>query len=248
MALRSDGMRTEKRILTTCVRLFLENGYHATTLQQISKESGVSIGSFFNLFHSKDGVLQELVRFMFENQFSMARHTIGAELPPVYIYAVETSIQLTLTELNENLRDIYLEAYTCRETLDYIQASMAKELQRIFGAYQPQLTEIDFLALDYCSSGIMRGCMATPCSETFSLEKKLRAFLSAVLRVYRVPEEEEERVLTFVLELNIRAIAQQVMETLFRAMAMRYDFSLGSLLPQENTAAAPSPAHEPAES
>ena len=233
MALRSDGLRTEKRILTTCVRLFLENGYHATTMQQISRESGVSIGSFFNLFHSKDGVLLELVRFMFENQFSMARSVTGAELPPVYVYAVETAIQLTLTELNEHLRDIYLEAYTCRETLDYIQRATAKEVQRIFGPYQPALTEADFMALEYCSGGIMRGCMANPCTEALPLEKKLRAFLSASLRVYRVPEDEVQRAVAFVLGLDIPAISQQVMESLFQALAMRYDFSLNGLLPKK---------------
>ena len=230
MALRSDGLRTEKRILTTCVRLFLENGYHATTMQQISRESGVSIGSFFNLFHSKDGVLLELVRFMFKNQFGMARSVTGAELPPVYVYAVETAIQLTLTELNEHLRDIYLEAYTCRETLDYIQRSTAKEVRRIFGPYQPELTEADFMALEYCSGGIMRGCMANP--QALPLEKKLRAFLSASLRVYRVPEDEVQRAVAFVLGLDIPAISQQVMESLFQALAMRYDFSLNGILPQ----------------
>ena len=233
MALRSDGLRTEKRILTTCVRLFLENGYHATTMQQISRESGVSIGSFFNLFHSKDGVLLELVRFMFENQFSTARSVTGAELPPVYVYAVETAIQLTLTELNEHLRDIYLEAYTCRETLDYIQRATAGELYRIFGSYQPELTQQDFDELEVGSAGLMRGYMANPCTEAFPLERKLSKFLAMALRVYRVPEDEVRRVLAFVLGLDIPAISQQVMESLFQALAMRYDFSLNGLLPKK---------------
>ena len=106
MAVRSDGLQTEKRILHTCVRLFLENGYRQTTMLQILKEAQVSSSSFQNIFHSKDGVLMELVKFMFENQFGMARNTAGAALPPVYVYAVETALQITLTELNENLRQI----------------------------------------------------------------------------------------------------------------------------------------------
>ncbi|MGM9603085.1 MAG: TetR/AcrR family transcriptional regulator [Faecousia sp.] len=62
MAVRSDGLQTEKRILRSCVRLFLENGYHRTTMAQILKEAQVSSGSFQNLFRSKDGVLLELFR------------------------------------------------------------------------------------------------------------------------------------------------------------------------------------------
>ena len=75
-------------------------------------------------------------------------------------------------------------------------------------------------------------CMANPGTEALPLEKKLRAFLSASLRVYRVPEDEVRRVLAFVLGLDIPAISQQVMESLFQALAMRYDFSLNGILPK----------------
>lgn len=231
MAIRSDGQRTENRILTTCVRLFLEQGYHQTTMQTILRTAEVSAGSFQNLFHTKDGVLLELVRFMYENQFRMARGAAGTQLPPVSVYAVETAIQLTLTELNENLRDIYLEAYTCRETLEYIQRATAKELHHTFGPYQPELTERDFLELDFGSAGLMRGYMANPCTEEFPLERKLQTFVASSLRLYRVPEEEVARVLALIAGLDVRAMAQSVMEALFCQLAMRYDFSLDGLLP-----------------
>ena len=59
------------------------------------------------------------------------------DLPPVYAYAVETAIQLTLTERNENLRDIYIEAYTSPTASEYIFRNMAEELYQIFHDYQP---------------------------------------------------------------------------------------------------------------
>ena len=232
MAVRSDGIQTEKRILQACVRLFLENGYHQTTMLQILKEAQVSSSSFQNLFHSKDGVLLELVKFMFENQFGIARNVAGAALPPVYVYAAETALQITLTELNENLREIYLEAYTQERLLNYIQQSTAKELHRIFGPYQPELTEPDCYQLEFGSAGLMRGYMANPCTENFSLEKKLNSFVTMALRGYKVPEEELQQVLAFISGLDMRSIAQNVMEELFRQLAMRYEFSPHGLLPQ----------------
>ena len=232
MAVRSDGLQTEKRILQACVRLFLENGYRRTTMLQIFKEAQVSSGSFQNLFRSKDGVLLELVKFMFENQFGMARSVAGAELPPVYVYAAETALQITLTELNENLRQIYLEAYTQQRLLDYIQRATAKELHRIFGPYQPGLTEQDYYELELGTAGLMRGYMANPCTAAFPLERKLNRFLTLALRGYRVPEDEVRQVLAFLAGLDIRGIAQKVMEELFRQLAMRYEFSPEGLLPQ----------------
>lgn len=231
MARRSDGLRTEKRVLQVCVRLFLEKGYHGTSTAQILKDAKVSSSSFQNLFSNKDGVLLELVKSMFENQFSIAKNAAGRELSPVYTYAVETAIQITLTELNENLRDIYLEAYTQEATLDYIQKETAKELKGIFGAYQPELTEQDFYELELGTAGLMRGYMANPCTEKFTLERKLNKFLKLSLRGYKVSEDEIEKVLSYIAGLDIRTLAQTVMEELFEKLAMRYEFSLEGLLP-----------------
>lgn len=235
MAIRSDGLQTKKRILQACVRLFLENGYRRTTMQQILKEAQVSSSSFQNLFRSKDGVLLELVEFMFENQFRMARTVTGAELPPVYVYAVETALQIALTELNENLREIYLEVYTQQRPLAYIQQATAGELYQIFGPYQPGLTAQDFYELEFGSAGLMRGYMANPCTAEFTLERKLNKFVMLALRGYRVPEEEVQQVLAFLAGLDIRGIAGKVMEELFRRLAMHYEFSPDGLLPRDKS-------------
>ena len=221
---------TKKRILQVCVKLFLEQGYKKTTMAEIIEKSGVSSSSFQNIFRAKDGVLTELVQFMFENQFAMARSAASVKLPPVYVYAVETAIQMTLTELNENLREIYLEAYTQREACEYIQKETAKELYRIFGTYQPELTEQDFYKMEIGSSGIMRGYMACPCEEEFTLEEKLRLFFLMSLRAYHVPEEEIHQVIGFVEGLDIRKVSEQVMQKLFQAFAMHYEFSLQELM------------------
>ena len=233
MAITSASLPAKKRILTVCVRLFLEKGYKRSTLAEIIKKADVSYSTFQNIFRAKDGVLTELVEFMFSNQFAMARDETGAKLPPVYVYAVETAIQLTLTELNENLREIYIEAYTEKDASEYILRETAKELHGIFGSYLPDATERDFYNMEIGSASIMRGYMAHPCDEELTLEKKLRLFLTMSLRAYNVPKEEVEQVIRFVEGLDIRAIAEQVMQKLFKALAMRYEFSLTGIVPEQ---------------
>ena len=227
----SASLPAKKRILTVCVKLFLEQGYKKTTVAEIVHKAAVSNSIFQNIFRAKDGVLTELAEFMFSNQFSMARGVVGTQLPPVYVYAAETAIQMTLTELNENLREIYVESYTHSEVSEFIFRATARELYRIFGPYQPELTEEDFYALELGSAGLMRGYMVRPCDGTLTLEKKLRMFL----RGYKVPEEEVQQILRFVEGLDIRTVAEQVMQKLFQALAMHYEFSLS----EEAQAAAP---------
>ena len=229
MAVTNASLPAKKRILTACVRLFLEKGYNRTTIAEILREADVSASSFQNIFRAKDGVLVELVQFMFVNQFGAARRIAGATAPAVYVYAVETSIQLALTELNENLRDIYLEAYTQKEAAEYIYQNTSSELYRIFGSYLPGYSESDFYELEIGSAGIMRGYMARKCDKYFPLEKKLRRFLAMSMSAYKVPEEEQVRVLDFIATLDIRAVANQVMQELFRSLAMHFEFTLPEL-------------------
>lgn len=228
MPLRKDGVETKKKILTVCVRLFLEQGYRETTISQIVEEAGVARGSFQNLFPTKDAVLMELVKPMFGGQFGAARSLAGENLPPVYAYAVETAIQLTLTELNESLREIYLEAYTLPDTAEYIYLHTTAELKAIFGANFPGYSDSDFYEMDIGSAGLMRSYMARKCDIHFPLERKLRRFLTAAMRMYKVPEAEQARVLDFIAGLDMQAIAADVMHKLFAMLEMKYDFKLSS--------------------
>ena len=221
--MRKDGMATKQRILTVCVRLFLEQGYKETT---ITEEAKVTRGSFQNLFPTKDAVLMELVETMFSGQFGAARTITGGGLPPVYAYAAETAIQLTLTELNENLREIYLEAYTLPDTAEYIHLHTTAELKEIFGANFPGYSDSDFYEMEIGTAGLMRGYMARKCDIHFPLERKLARFLTASMRVFKVPEAEQEGALAFVAGLDIRSIAENVMEKLFAMLEMKFDFRL----------------------
>ena len=226
MDLRRDSSETKRKILTVCVRLFLEQGYKNTSVSQIVDEAGVARGSYLNLFPTKDRVLLDLTETMFGGQFGMARSIADTKLPPVYAYAVETAIQLTLTELNENLREIYIEAYSLPETSEYIYLHTTAELKQIFSANFPDYSDSDFYEMEIGTAGLMRSYMARKCDIHFPLERKLSRFLTAAMRVYRVPEDELEQTVRFVERLDIRSIAERVMHSLFQTLAMHYDFSL----------------------
>lgn len=226
IAITKASLPTKKRILTVCVKLFLEKGYKDTTIAEIIDKAHVSTSSFQNIFRAKDGVLTEILPFVFQQQFGMARHIAGDKLSPVYIYAVETAIQLTLTELNENLREIYVEAYTQEEAYNFILRNTTKELYQIFGRYWPTLTQEDFFALEIGSAGMMRSYMAYHCNENLTLERKINCFLTMSMTAYKVPEEEQKEILRFLAALNLRDISQRVMDELFRALAVHYEFTL----------------------
>ena len=213
--------------MTVCAKLFLEKGYRGTTIAEITEKAKVSASSFQNLFGAKDGILTEVIPFMFDQQFGMARKIVDTEkLPGTCVYALEAAIQLTLTELNEHLRELYVEAYTQENTSRFIRESVAKQLHGLFGPYQPSMTQADFYAMDIGSSGMMRNYMAYPCDGEFTLERKVQTYLSMSLSAYQVPWQEQKKIIAFISTLDLRAISQQVMDALFQALAIHYEFTL----------------------
>lgn len=233
MSRRYDSEEAKRRILSSCVRLFILKGYRETKLADVIAEAGVSSSTFHNIFRTKDGVLMELVEFMFENQFDAAARLLGADASPVLLYAVETAIQMAIVERNENIREIYLEAYTQPQMTEVIHRKTAERLTHIFASYLPDCEASDFYELEIGSSGIMLGYMARPCDIYFTLQRKLERFLRMALGAYRVPQEEQEAAIAVISKLDITRIADKVMQALFSALAMKFEFSLSEPSPDK---------------
>ena len=102
---QANGLLTQQKMLRAAVALFLEKGYGKTTTAEIAEAAGMAQSSFFRAFSSKEALLLELVRRMFTGQFALAEQHSG-EADPVFLYAVETALQLHITELTQPLRDM----------------------------------------------------------------------------------------------------------------------------------------------
>lgn len=227
MTIRKSSLPTRNHILAVSATLLMEQGYRDTTIKQIADVAGVSVSSVQNFFRSKEGLLTALAQIMFAGQFGAARRSAEKRLPPVYAYAAETAIQLTLTERNEHLREIYTEAYTMPETLECIHQNTARELKATFGDRFPDCEESAFYEMDIGTAALMRGYMAKPCDLHFPLRRKIERFLTASLRVYRVSEEEIGQILAFVRGLELDALAEEVLQQLFDRLESYFacDFS-----------------------
>ena len=225
MPRRYDSEDAKRRVLAASARLFLEKGYTNTRLAEILKAADVSSGSFQNIFHSKDGVLTEFIGIMFSGQFGAARNLTACAPTPAHVYAVETALQLALTELNENLRDIYVEAYTFSETVEIIHRRTATVLRESFGRYLPESTESDFYEMELGTAGMMRSFMARRCNPYFTLEKKVQRFLEMSLSVFHVPADEKSQIIAYVAKLDVRAAAKQVLDELFQSLSMQFELN-----------------------
>ena len=65
---KTNNRNTKKKIVSAAWRLFYEQGYDNTTVDDIVSESGTSKGSFYHYFESKDALLSSLA-YLFDEKY-----------------------------------------------------------------------------------------------------------------------------------------------------------------------------------
>ena len=89
-----QGAEARDRLYTTALQLIAARGYDATTLRDIAKEAGVSVGLLYRYFPSKQAVVIALY-----DELSSAYSHRAADMPPGrwrdrFIFALKTSLDV----------------------------------------------------------------------------------------------------------------------------------------------------------
>lgn len=210
--IQPSGMVTRRKILSVAMKLFLEKGYEKTTAKEVAETAGIISGSPFFQFGNKEGVLLDLVQKMFHGQFATAGDLAGTTADPLLIYAMETALQLHIAEMSDELRELYVTAYTLPRTAAYIYENMIDKIEAFFTPYLPGAEKNDFYELEIAAAGVMRGFMARHCDLYFTIERKTGRCLSCCFKLYEVPREAYMPVLEKVLTLDLASIAKRMVE------------------------------------
>lgn len=94
------GEATRLAIEDAAIELFMEQGYHATSMRQIAERAGLALGGIYNHFTSKDEIFEAIV---------IDKHPYKRVLPLVMATPGETTeeflrnaFKVTVTELGNN--------------------------------------------------------------------------------------------------------------------------------------------------
>lgn len=127
-----EQIRQEKKklIMDTALELFAENGFHATSISQITKKAGISKGLIYNYFESKNEILQEITRSAFENIYSnFDLDKDGILTKEEFITFIRSSFRSTVE--NRQFWKLYYALVLQPSILDSYMHNYAKEGQRI---------------------------------------------------------------------------------------------------------------------
>lgn len=186
------------QILCMAMKLFLEKGYHHTTVIDIARESGVDKNTVFYIFKDKETLLSMIVKHVVECQYSVVKELLNKKTnDKLYLYAVETSLQLYMAESSEHLREMYNVSYSLIKPATVIYNTVTEKLCDIFKDYNKDYEMKDFYELELAVSGMMRSYMTVPCNNYFTIESKIKRFLETVFIVFHIPSEKIEKTINF---------------------------------------------------
>ncbi|MBN2038483.1 MAG: TetR/AcrR family transcriptional regulator [Spirochaetes bacterium] len=98
--------KQRENILNTSLKLFVTNGYHGTTVRDIAKKTGISVGLIFHYFPAKQDILKELLK-QSEEGVSKIKEFLASENDPVNIFSgIAKAILESFSE--ENTKYLFL--------------------------------------------------------------------------------------------------------------------------------------------
>lgn len=147
----------KKKVLLAGLKLFSKNGFHATTTAEIAHEAGVSEGTIYKYFKSKDDLLAKLLSPMLteiKDNFFVQLDDYH-DLRKLISFLVEDRIQFLL--INFDFLKLFIqELLTDNKIIDLIKTEVAGEngvfayfddLKKRFGEINSDLTSIQLLRI-----------------------------------------------------------------------------------------------------
>ncbi len=129
---------TENRILQQAVRLFLEKGYHGTSIDEITRAAGLTKGALYWHFKSKEDLLQRIVSQYEKNAIDGMIQTVEkVEGGVVEKFMEHTRFNSAFAVRN---RELCISFTTLAAELVGAHHPIEAEIRRIYGKYR------DFLA------------------------------------------------------------------------------------------------------
>lgn len=94
--------KKKRHVIDKAHELFIEQGYHATSIQDILNRSGISKGSFYNYFSSKGELFKAVFNLIQENaQLERDKLLIGEDIKDMNIFKEQISIMIEMNKRNK---------------------------------------------------------------------------------------------------------------------------------------------------
>ena len=131
---------TEERILNQSMKLFLERGYHGTSIDDITQAAGLTKGALYWHFKSKEGLLKQIIEKYESSFLDGLIHAVG-EMKGGVLDRFEKYIRFNSAFAYYN-RELCVSFETLAGELVGAHHRIEPEFRRIYKKYQKFLSDL----------------------------------------------------------------------------------------------------------
>lgn len=206
---------TKLEIIQVATKMFIENGYYNTTNAKIAKEVGISVGNLNFHFPTKEDLLAVLIDELCDFQWKLMEEHVEEGKSSILALCLELTSMAAACEQNENIKELFLAAYTHLHTLEIIRRNDTEKNKKIFSEYCKDWTDIYYVEAENIVSGIEYATLMTT-SDSAPIPVRISGALNAILSVYNVPREIREQKVRKVLKLDYMTIGKNILSNFIK--------------------------------
>lgn len=206
-----NRINTRLEIIQVALRLFLREGFTNVLVSDITKEIGISKGTFTFHFPTKESLLAELIESLCAFQWQVMDQEVAEGNTSLNAYLFELATMAGSCYENPIAKELYIAAYVHPMTLCIIRENDTIKAKKIFEEYCPDWKDTDFALAENIVSGIEYAMFVTENEIGIALDDKIAGSLDAIMKIYGVPKEVRDRSIHNVLEMDYRRIGQRIL-------------------------------------
>ncbi len=202
---REKSQETRANIIEAAYTLFLERGYNATSMRDLSQRAGVTVGAIYNHFQTKEEIWKEVIlaKHPYHEIFPLIQAAEGETVADV----IRSAAQVLISELFKrtdlfNLMFIEIVEFHAKHANDLFQAIYPhlENLPAVFEGKKGKLRDIPYpvllrsfigLFMSFYITGIFARAAIGDSADEVTLDQFVDLYLHGVLVDEDPPSEEE---------------------------------------------------------
>lgn len=186
----SKGERTRQAILDAAYELFIEQGFHATSMRQIAARAGLALGGIYNHFEGKEQIFDDLLldRHPYQQILAILRAEPG-ETVEEFVHNVAAAILGQMNARPEFIKLIFIELSEFRgkhvgRLYQTIFPKFYPLAERFFSASGPLRSDVPMPTILFTFFGTLVACYLTTSQPGPAPQANLESALKAHLDIF----------------------------------------------------------------
>lgn len=189
--LKSD--RVMRNITDVARQLFLAQGYKATTTRQIIEKAGITTGTLYHFFQTKDDILLQVTTETYNEAMKTVDAIVGKKGDSLLHYVLLYVLEMKAVSKYAPIAEIYLQAHSSWHITNAMLPLHIKRNKTLFATYNPHFGDQDY----YLRTLALRGMELGFIVEQINVGKgdyaaKSAVLIKHVLSLFNVPFEVTE--------------------------------------------------------